>query len=340
MKIQSIKNAIKKVPFIYKPLKFINRNPKKSLSDIIWFICQFYEVQRLKLMPIKKLNFMKNELSKARMISGPLITVTFGSFHIGNRDPLLKKFFTTFLKFTKNPDKFEFLIKIDEGDDYVYYYKIKKYFENKINLRFFLTPRGRGYADMHLWHSDLIKYRSPSSKALYILTEDAVFHYHNWDDELINLVQNRKNSYFIATPCDLHEATRIVGPSPEKPVPVYWVRGDDFPIFGFDLLNATEKFTQDLPDWVALGNLFNVDGFSGDLLRIAINEFQVNLHEQTTLFALRKGVYDWSENPVRGNLRNKTLLEFFYESNVKIRSEMVKFIIKSMKEESPNEGVL
>lgn len=259
-----------------------------------------------------------------------MITITFGSFHIGNRDPLLPRFFESFINFTQTPAAFEFLIKLDEGDDYIFYHKLKKQYEGKLSIRFVVSSRGRGYADMHLWHSSLIQHRSPTSKALYILTEDAEFYFKNWDAALLRLVRDRKNTFFIATPCKLEEAITIMGPNPEKPVPVYWVRGDDFPIFGFDLLRTAEHFTRNYPNWVALGNLFNVDGYSGDLLRIAWNDFQVNLHEEVQLYALRKGVYDWSESPVRGNLRNKTLIEFFQDENIKIRKDLVLKIIEDL----------
>lgn len=322
------RETLKRIPYLRSIIHAVKSGPRRVFDDLLWITSQHLKKQRLKLSSKSRLDYLRFELERAKYSRNCIVTITFGSFHLGNRDPLLHQLFESFVTYTRDPTAFEFLIKLDENDDYLYYYKVMKKFENNVNMRFFISPRGNGYADMHLWHAGLIKHRSKTSKALYILTEDAEFHYHDWDDELLALVRGREDTYFIATPCTLQDAIKVMGPNPEKPVPVYWVRGDDFPILGIDLINAIDTYVKPHFGWTSLGNLFNVDGFSGDILRIAWKDYSENIHVLVSLFAHRKGVFDWNENPVRGNLRNRTLLEFFHRENVEIRHGIVGYILE------------
>ncbi len=164
------------------------------------------------------------------------MTITMCSRIFGNSDHNLSLFLDSFIEFTHYPDRVEILIKVDDDDDLPFFYDIKRRYSARVNLRIFPGARGIGYAGMHLWHHNLIKNRNPNAKLDFILTDDAAFEFKHWDDQLVSLLERREDTYFIGTACSLDEAITFVGPNPVTPVPVYWIHGDDYPIFGFDLL--------------------------------------------------------------------------------------------------------
>lgn len=293
-------------------------------GHISWVCSQHYRKWRMRFLSPSQRECILNALPAQviNMEDTCVITITFGSRQFGNRDNLLKNFLNTFLKMTEDPRRFEIFIKIDFDDDLLFFYRIKKRYGQKINLRFFPSERRRGYADMHIWHSSLIQKRSPNSRALLILSEDARFTYKHWDKELIARMDAMGHDYFIGTPCSLEEAISIMGPNPAHPVPVYWIRGDDYPILSFPLLSLTARVAQQYPNWTCLGNLFNVDGFPGDILRSLWLRHKINCHMRIPLFFRRQGVFCWTANPKRAQLRNETLLKFFLKENQDVRNQM------------------
>ncbi len=318
---------------IQKIMRAIKRRLKKiHPSNLWWILNQKYRCCRMSSLNHKYVQHILQELPKATINREHecKITVTFGSRQFGNRDNLLTKFFTTFLAMTENAYHFEFLIKVDFDDDLFFFYKTKKRFEKRINLRFFPSERGRGYADMHIWHSTLIKNRNPASRALLILSEDAEFTYKHWDRKLLECMDSIPHNYFIGTPCTLEQAITIMGPNPTIPEPVYWVRGDDYPILSFKLLEATERVARKYSGWTCLGNLFNVDGFPGDILRSLWLRHKINCHMQIPLFFQRRGVFCWSENPKRAQVRSETLLQFFKKEHQAVRDEMADAIVEDL----------
>lgn len=314
-----------------KNLKKIKRKIYRKVFDRVWNINQRLRRSRLASTPKGKLGEIIRQLTIPDVQfkdAKPLITVSFGSRQLGNRDNLLENFCKSFLKMTQNPSLIEIILKIDDDDDLIFFSDIKKKFGNKINIRFVVSPRGRGYADMHIWHADAFKRRSPSSLALFILTEDVEFCFKNWDTKLIAMIKARPDNFFIATPCPLEEAIRLIGPNPVKPVPVYWLVGAEFPVIGMDLLKCTQKVAEKHPGCTCYGDLFLIDSFSGDLLKGLWEKYEVNLDMEIPEFAVRKGVFSWTDSKERSDVRNNTLLEFFKEKSQKIRDEMVDLIYR------------
>jgi|GEM_PF-5970392 len=298
----------------------------------VWFVRQKYFKWRIRrLSPARRAQLLRT-LPEPVMNVGDAcaITVTFGSRQLGNRDNLLDVFLNTFSKMTEDTRRVEIFIKVDLDDDLLFFSRIKDKYAAKVNVRFFSSEQGRGYADMHIWHSTLIKKRSPSSRALLILSEDAKFIYRHWDKELMARMDAMPNGYFIGTPCSLEEAITIMGPNPTTPVPVYWVRGDDYPILSFPLLEATGRVAAKYPEWTCLGNLFNVDGFPGDILRSLWLRHHINCHMQIPQFFRRQGVFSWTDSPTRSKLRNDTLLKFFLKENQAVRDEMADAIAQEV----------
>jgi len=305
-------------------LKKLRRLHRKA-DNVFWQMNQSLRQWQLRCLSEDRKREIKRTLTEDSFtpVPGCLLTISFGSRQLGNRDNLLEQFCRSFLQMTADPKRVEIILKIDEDDDLIFFYDIKNWYKGKINLRFIVSPRGRGYADMHIWHANAFKWRSPSSLALFILTEDAEFCYKNWDTKLISMIKARPHHLFIGAPCPLEEAMRMVGPNPVKPVPVYWLVGAEFPIIGMDLLKCTQRVADRYPGWTCYGNLLLIDSFSGDMLRGLWNRHKTNLNMEVPFFVRRKGVFSWTDSQERSSVRNNTLLEFFKEENQKIRDEMV-----------------
>jgi hypothetical protein len=310
---------------------------RANIDDLIWVGDQWLRKLRMNLLSAEQKENIGIELMDNDCFNSSkecFITITFGSRQFGNRDNRLKDFLQSFLAMTVEPSRVEILIKIDDDDDLRFFQVVKRSYGGRINLRFLVSGRGRGYADMHHFHDNLLRLRSPSTRLLYILTEDAVFIRSGWDIELMAILNSRQHDFFIGTPASFEETIMIMGPDPVKPVPIYWVRGDDFPIFGLELLDCTKGVALEYPGWTCLGNLFNVDWFSGDILRRLWQINNMNLHVQVPQFAERKGIFSWNENPQRNHLRTKTLQSFFLEENQKIRDKMATAIFENVKKRS------
>ena len=309
----------------------INKGPKQNLGELLGTIGDLWKRARLTLVSAAKLETMRSRLPEKQYADGAMIAITFGSRQLGNRDNKLPVFLESFIEFTRCPHRVEILIKIDEDDDLPYFEGIKRKYSDRINLRIFPSPRGRGYEDMHIWHHQLIQKRNPCAKVNFILTDDAQFQVKNWDDQVAKLLEHRSNTYFIATACSLQEAISMHGPNPVKPEPIYWIRGDDYPIYGLDLLAAAAKAASQFSDWNEFGNLQLVDQYAGDLLRIAWTKHGVNLHEQIELYAARTGGnFCWSQSPKRSEIRTRTLSKFCSAESDMQRGLVVKQILSDM----------
>lgn len=332
--MNAIKNYLRKYHGLRKIYRLIMKGPFQNARDLWWIMGQNLRMMNLRIKKSIEIDKMIENLSQKNYSDGSVIVITFGSRWIGNPDNQLSEFMDTYLATTRDPSRAELLIKIDEDDYLTYFAEIKEKYGKKINIRFFTTPRGRGYEDMHIWHHDLIQYRNPSAKVHYILTDDAKFELKFWDDELVGIIGRRKDTFFIGTACTLHEAITYYGPNPVVPEPVYWIRGDDYPIYGLDLLESIARKSVEFQDWTEFGNLQLVDQYAGALLEVAWKQCGINLHEQINLYATRRGgKFCWSQSPVREEIRTRTLTKFFNEDSKKQRYEIVQQVISDMRNE-------
>ncbi len=304
---------------------------RRRIANFFWQRDQNTRKAKLRRLSKGQLEGIRQALTKdsQKSVSGCLLTISFGSRQLDNRDNLLDRFCQSFLAMTENPKLIEIIIKIDDDDDLLFYDQIKKKYQGKIHLRFIVSPRGRGYADMHIWHANAFKASSPSSLALFILTEDSEFCYEAWDTKLISMIKAHPDNYFIAAPNTLTRVIKKEGPNPAKPVPVYWLIGVEFPIIGREVLKCTQRAAEHYPDCTCWGNLLLIDSFSGDILKGLWERYRINLLIEVPDFALRKGVFSWTDCPRRSNLRNTALLEFFKPEHQKIRDDMVDEIYRA-----------
>ena len=180
---------------------------------------------------------------------------------------------------------------------------------------------------MHIWHHQLLSHKSISTKYNYILTDDAFFEILFWDIELFEMIKNRRNSISIFTSCTLEAAITMHGPNPIKPIPIYWIGGDDYPIYGIDLLNTIKKITDNIDGWNEFGNTQLLDQYAGSILKILYDKYNLSIHTEISLFASRRGgQICWSNNFKRNEIRSRTLLKHqSFESN-EIRNIIAKEI--------------
>ena len=305
-------------------VKYLYIKIYKYFLDLIEYL--FIKFRKIVLKLYNKGNIEKI-LSEKNYNDKVLITITFGSRKFNNPDNNLLNFLNSFLQNTKNIKLIEILIKIDEDDDFLFFYKLKCIFSKSINLRFFITPRGYGYEDMHIWHHQLLSHKSISTKYNYILTDDAFFEILFWDIELFEMIKNRRNSISIFTSCTLEAAITMHGPNPIKPIPIYWIGGDDYPIYGIDLLNTIKKITDNIDGWNEFGNTQLLDQYAGSILKILYDKYNLSIHTEISLFASRRGgQICWSNNFKRNEIRSRTLLKHqSFESN-EIRNIIAKEI--------------
>jgi hypothetical protein len=263
-----------------------------------------------------------------------IFVFTFGSRKVDNRDNILDKVFASFLENTNNINLFEFRIKVDNNDNLRYFENLKKKY-SKIQLSFHATPRGNGYADMHLWHDQLFEKRSNSVKYHIIITDDAFFSVKNWDVDLLERIElkERVTDYWIGMPNILEDAIKVMGPNPVTPTPVFWIAGTDFPILSASLMYKIKEFTKMLPDnsWTPYGNLFNIDSYFGDILKnMSVDKAKI-CHLEVGNYFKRVGVtswngYIWPGESYKGKLRTETLSIFFNSSNQEIRRRLSSYL--------------
>ena len=130
------RETLKRIPYLRSIIHAVKSGPRRVFDDLLWITSQHLKKQRLKLSSKSRLDYLRFELERAKYSRNCIVTIPFGSFHLGNRDPLLHQLFESFVTYTRDPTAFEFLIKLDENDDYLYYYKVMKKFENNVKMRF------------------------------------------------------------------------------------------------------------------------------------------------------------------------------------------------------------
>lgn len=300
-----------------------------EFKNLLWILKDFY-------FRITNLHSdIKNFESKINFTDS-IFVFTFGSRLLGNRDNILDKVFESFLENTFNTKMFEFRIKVDNDDNLKYFLSLSKKYR-KIQMAFYATPRGNGYADMHLWHNHLFEQRSNSVKYHIIITDDALFSEKNWDIDLFNriLIKENETPYWIGMPNKFEEAIKVMGPNPVTPTPVYWIAGTDFPILSVALMLKIKEFTQKLSDkkWTPYGNLFNIDSYFGDILKHMRSDNAKICHLEVGNYFTRTGVTSWSSyiwpgESYKGQLRTKTLSEFFSFSSQSTRKLLSSYLDK------------
>jgi hypothetical protein len=118
----------------------------------------------------------------------------------GNKNSRLKDCLKSLVYRSENKESFEVLIKFDDDDDIqVALEEIK---DLPINIKYIVTPRGKGYSDLHKAYLDLFVLTSASSELFWVISDDMVITTDRFDSVIIN----KFNEYRDKT-CVLH--TRV-----------------------------------------------------------------------------------------------------------------------------------
>jgi len=141
---------------------------------------------------------------------GPKISLLINSRIEGNANHGLKNLLDDLATKCVDPKNFEVLIKFDDDD--------QGFSEEEIWLRdwpdkdkflvkFIVTPRRRGYADLHCGYADLMPFVSDSSKIIGAVADDMRVVNPGWDKVLIDTALDRR--MFIIHPHKPNESVNI-----------------------------------------------------------------------------------------------------------------------------------
>tara|TARA_Y100000389_G_scaffold115772_2_gene112937 strand:+ start:6970 stop:7818 length:849 start_codon:yes stop_codon:yes gene_type:complete len=98
-----------------------------------------------------------------------------------------------------NPKNLELCIKFDHDDQNVAgsIEKIKKFTDKLYNFKYLITPRGKGYDDLHFYYIDMIReFAESNSTTILPISDDSEFIYENYDKMIIEFLKNTNVDIF------------------------------------------------------------------------------------------------------------------------------------------------
>lgn len=298
-------------------------------GEVIWFIDRTTRKMKLSLTSADRKLQLTRLLAEAnpKIAEPALVTITIPSRKVGNRDTRLGVLLDSFVKMTDHPERFEILIKIDSDDDLAFFYRIKKRYSN-LNLRFFAGPRERGYANLTLFHSQLVDQASPASKVWLCTWDDYFFTRKGWDLDVYDLID--RVPFFIAGHTPFETVISLM-PLPTKPEPVYAYQCETNPLISFNLIRALRTASEGLEGWSPLGDLYTVDGFFGAVVHLFQEVCGIKVyHEIGDYMASGPRLITWTTNPERVALYYHAHNRFFEQSQVDIRSRVVEQMFQEL----------
>jgi len=315
--LQPIGDALGRVPFSRFIWKHFHRLPGNSL----WSVGEFYRRKQIGFTTSSRTEHMLQYMATDRAESrpGPQITITLSSRKLGNRDNHLGTLIESFVAKTAYPDRIEFLVKADDDDHLQYFYGLKRKFST-LNLRIYVSPRGRGYYDLPHYNSFLIDRASPTSKAWLGLSDDAIFCREGWDSDLYDLID--RGGEFIAGSKPSDSQINVIGPLPiVMSKPGYYYDAEPYPIVSWGLIESLRAATQDLEGWTELGNIPATDIFLAGIDDVLRNKHHLNVYHQIEQYCTRRySRVGWFNNAQRAAAVSAVLEDFWDSSNVEVRS--------------------
>ena len=325
--LQPIGKALGHVPFSRLIWKHVHPLP----GDCLWSVGEFYRRKQRGITSSSRtehiLQYMTTDGSDSR--PGPQITITLSSRKLGNRDNHLGALLKSFVEKTDYPDRFEILIKADDNDHLQFFYGLKRKFTS-LNLRIFVSPRGRGYYDLPHYNSFLIDRASPTSKAWLGLSDDATFCRKGWDSDLFDLID--RGEEFIVGSQSSDSQVRVIGPLPIKMAkPGYYYAAEPYPIVSWGLIKSLRAATQDLDGWSELGNIPAADMFLAGIDDVLRNKHQLNVYHQIEQYCARSySRVGWFNNAQRAAAVSSVLEDFWAPSSVEVRSLIADRVYQSL----------
>ena len=250
---------------------------------------------------------------------GTLISVTVPSRKLGNRECDLKNHLNSFTQMTEHPERFEILVKVDEDDDLSFYYGVKRKFPG-LNLRFFVTPRGAGYANLTTYLLFLLDHAAPTSKAWLCTWDDHIYFRKGWDLAVHDLIAQEKLFIVGSAPSDLVGTLRTI---PAYPTPVQAYECEPNPIISFSFLEILRSASDGMEGWTPLGDLYIPDGFFPALINLFREKWGVNLYQEIPEW-LSHGprLVSWTKNPKRMAMYYDAFTKFFEPAAMAVRASV------------------
>jgi len=143
------------------------------------------------------------------MKARPKISLLIASRIEGNKNHNLELLLDDLRAKCSDLENFEVLIKFDDDDDLLCYIDEFDAFLNLsgIKCKVLVSPRGRGYADVHKGYSELMQLVSPSSFIIGAIADDFRVITQDWDKILIDTSGHR--DLFIIHPHKTNENVNI-----------------------------------------------------------------------------------------------------------------------------------
>jgi hypothetical protein len=219
------------------------------------------------------------------------------------------------------------LLKIDDDDDLWFYNGIKRKFKN-LDMRFFVTPRGRGYADAHLHHAYLADYVASTSKAWIGLSDDAPFSRKDWDLDIYELIAGGDIFFAGSQPSDT--VTQVIDADLSRPNTLFSYACEPYPIVSWGLVKKLRSASQDQEGWpVFLGDRFCFDTLWSSIILILREEHGIDIYNQLEPHCTRAPQrLSWDSNPERSAVRTEALTHFFSQAATESRRRVVANLAK------------
>lgn len=254
------------------------RGVSSILPELLWLTPWVLQRIKISLTPPSRYRKLRVELESVPVPSASecLITLLLPTRKLGNPDNRMETLLSSFEELTEHPERCEILLKVDADDDLSFYYGLKKRF-SALNLRFFVTPRGRGYADVHRHFAYLADRASPTSKACVFLNDDLKITRRGWDQDAYELIQGGTVFFAGAISPDTIGTLNLVG---NHPRPHYSYVSDSFPIFSMKLVESLRSASEGLEGWTSLGNLYVLDAFLTSLILLFRQKHGIDIYHQ------------------------------------------------------------
>ena len=294
-----------------------------------WLVDQLLRRIRLKLASQSRNQAIAQLLTESPVPELPetRITIQIPSRKLGNRDNHLEEVLNSFLQMTRHPENCEILLKVDDDDDLSYFYGIKREFAG-LNLRFFLSPRGRGYGDAHIHQSILADNASPTSQAWAFISDDSPFCQKDWDLDVYELVERERA--FIAGSQPADSVTTVIDADSASPNNIFSYACEPYPIVSRSLIDGLRLASESVVGWTTFGDRFCFDGLWSAIVHILREQHGFDVYHRIAAHCARYPQrFSWSGDPERSTTRTEALTHFFSPPAVETRSRVVRTMVEN-----------
>jgi len=158
------------------------------------------------------------------------------------------------------PARLEILIKFDDDDQGVPQLLGElEALKGRTNIKTIITPRGKGYGDLHKAYNDLLLIADPQSELYWVISDDMEVLTKGWDAKLQQTLGRFEDKIFVAhTLIDFIHPTLI--DAIESP--------DSYPIWSKRWITLTGGF----------GYTFSTDAWTAMLLQVLQRRYHYNRH--------------------------------------------------------------